>query len=238
MEPAISQNFSMFPTLQLLNPSAIHAHLGYVKNDVCFGQASHVGVVTPQLHNSGTLRSGKGTRNYCQCQRALILWFVSWSRWIFLRDRRVEHSPINRYTGEGIARIIIHHPLWKSHVQVYGFDNSPPRDYFQFYNVCQKPLFMRERPQLLLLTYLLTYGTEIFLRSCQLCSPSRTPQHFMEQYRVHKSPPLIPILSHIHPIHYIPSYLSKIHFNIVHPPTSHQYPIYIPLLPHQPKTRS
>jgi hypothetical protein len=29
-------------------------------------------------------------------------------------------------------------------------------------------------------TYLLTYGAEPFLRSCQLCSPSRTPQHFME----------------------------------------------------------
>jgi hypothetical protein len=28
--------------------------------------------------------------------------------------------------------------------------------------------------------YLLTYGAEPFLRSCQLCSPSRTPQHFME----------------------------------------------------------
>jgi hypothetical protein len=57
-------------------------------------------------------------------------------------------------------------------------------------------------------------------------------------YRAHKSPPLVPILSHINPIHTI----SKIHFNIVHPPTpwssqwslsfwlSHQYPICIPLL--------
>jgi hypothetical protein len=29
-------------------------------------------------------------------------------------------------------------------------------------------------------SYLLTYGAEPFLRRRQLCSPSRTPQHFME----------------------------------------------------------
>jgi hypothetical protein len=53
---------------------------------------------------------------------------------------------------------------------------------------------------------------------------------------------LAPILSHNNPIHTIPSYLSKIDFNIVHPPTSlssqwslsfwlsHQYPACSPLL--------
>jgi hypothetical protein len=39
-------------------------------------------------------------------------------------------------------------------------------------------------------------------------------------YRVHKSPPPVPILSQISTIHTIKLYLSKIRFNIIHPPTS------------------
>jgi hypothetical protein len=36
----------------------------------------------------------------------------------------------------------------------------------------------------------------------------------------HKSPPLLPIQSKISPVHSTLSYLSKIHFNIILPPTS------------------
>jgi hypothetical protein len=35
-----------------------------------------------------------------------------------------------------------------------------------------------------------------------------------------QEPSTVPILSQINPVHTIPSYLSRIHLNIVHPPTS------------------
>jgi hypothetical protein len=70
----------------------------------------------------------------------------------------------------------------------------------------------------------LTYAME--LSPSRGAAKSAAPQEFTSilrnpkvHYRVHKSPPPVPILSQINSIHPIPSYLSKIHFNTVHPPT-------------------
>jgi hypothetical protein len=72
-----------------------------------------------------------------------------------------------------------------------------------------------------LLTYLLTeLSPSCEATNCavtqELPSILWNPQF---HYRVHKSPPLVSILSQIEPVHTIPSYLSKIYFNIVRPPT-------------------
>jgi hypothetical protein len=41
------------------------------------------------------------------------------------------------------------------------------------------------------------------------------------ELKVHKSPPLISILSQTNPLNITPSYFSKFHFNIILPPTRH-----------------
>jgi hypothetical protein len=98
-----------------------------------------------------------------------------------------------------------------------------------------------------LLTYLLTYSWSwALLEKLPIVQPLK---NFPAFYGTRKfiiaftSPPPVPNLSQIDPVPTISSYLSKINFNIVHPPTSwssqwslsfwisHQYPTCIPLLP-------
>jgi hypothetical protein len=68
----------------------------------------------------------------------------------------------------------------------------------------------------------LTYGAEPFLRSCQLCSHSRTSQHFKEPEGSSPCSQESSISPYPEPDQSGPyqSILSKIHFNIIHPPTS------------------
>jgi hypothetical protein len=62
----------------------------------------------------------------------------------------------------------------------------------------------------------LTHGAEPFLRSSNCAATQEILSILWNpkvHYHVHKSPPLVPILSQINPFHTIPSYLSKITFN-------------------------
>jgi hypothetical protein len=76
------------------------------------------------------------------------------------------------------------------------------------------------------ITYLLTYLLMELSPSREAANCADTQEYPnilwnpKVHYRTHKSRPLVPILSQIDPILTIPSYLSKIHFNIVHPPMS------------------
>jgi hypothetical protein len=69
----------------------------------------------------------------------------------------------------------------------------------------------------ILLTYLLPEKLPIVQPFRKFRTILRNPQ---VRHHIHKSSPLVPILSQFDPLRTIPSYLSKIHFNIVHPPTS------------------
>jgi hypothetical protein len=75
-----------------------------------------------------------------------------------------------------------------------------------FYRLHEKSLFMT-------LIYLLTHGAEHFLEAPNSAATQELPSILWTpkvQYRIHKSPPLLPILSHINLIHTIRSYLRSI----------------------------
>jgi hypothetical protein len=77
-----------------------------------------------------------------------------------------------------------------------------------------------------LLTYFLTYLLKELIPTLEAANCAATQElpsilwNPKVHHRVHKSPPLVPILSQIDPVRTIPFYLSKIYFNTVHSPTS------------------
>ena len=57
-------------------------------------------------------------------------------------------------------------------------------------------------------------------RSLQSLRSTASPNTLQVHYRIHNSPPTVPILSHINPLHDLPTHLSNNNFNTIFPSTS------------------
>jgi hypothetical protein len=112
----------------------------------------------------------------------VILWLALW-RSVFLQTPTVVHL-VNEFPGfygtGSFITILKQHPTGP-----YSESDESSRHFKSISS--QFILILSSHTQssecmwkLSPITYLLTYGAEPFFRSCQLCSCSRTSQHFME----------------------------------------------------------
>jgi hypothetical protein len=112
----------------------------------------------------------------------------------------------------------IGHSKQKSVCVHVSYSERFPRELFP----CTIHCTLYRRASRHVLTYLLTYGAQPFLRSCQLSSHSRTSQHFLEPAGSLPCPQELSTGPYPEPDRSSPynPILSKIYFNIVHPLTS------------------
>jgi hypothetical protein len=124
-----------------------------------------------ELEASGSFNRFQNQGSHCmRLQKRIVETFLG--PWAVINPLQAVLRFIPQFQGKG--------PQHSWTLQAININISIPSFSTQLFLSCFRIVCFYLTILSYLLTYSLTYGAEPFLRSCQLCSYSRTSQHFME----------------------------------------------------------
>jgi hypothetical protein len=115
------------------------------------------------------------------CFWSILMMFIYWGKTKYHEEKQRVQTDASKEVGLEVHTERIKR-MFMSHYQNSGQNHNIKTGNRYFENVAKVKYL--ETACMHSLTHSLTCGAELFLRSCQLCSYSRTPQHFMEPVEI------------------------------------------------------